>query len=60
MLWRRVQLLRPRASTSGGQSSVLADGAVMGFEAVAAGFVTPLTKLEKAALEEHERQLRDS
>jgi hypothetical protein len=53
MLWRSVQLERPRASTSGGQSS----GIVWATVAAGVGFVTPLTKLEKADFEEHARHL---
>lgn len=33
MLWRRVQVLRPRASTSGGQSGDGAEEVVVAFEA---------------------------
>lgn len=54
MLWRSVQLERPRASTSGGQSSGMV---AVGF--AVDGFVTPLTKLEKADFEEHARHLDD-
>ena len=58
MLWRSVQVPRPRASTSGGQSSV-AVVVVVAVEGVVevAGLVTPLTKLEKADLEEQARHL---
>lgn len=63
MEWRSVQELRPRVSTSAGQSSaVIVSSGAVGFDAAVGVFIVLAwaAHAEKALLEVHERQLYHS